>query len=48
MSKSFSNMPKIRNIWGFNPSTRVKPAKGEKIYKRSDTRRIERDGNVSY
>ena len=34
---------KIRRTWAINPVTRVKPARGEKIYKRSDTRRIERD-----
>ena len=38
-----SKMPKIRKTWGFNPRTRCKPAKGEKIYKRSQTRKIERE-----
>ena len=43
--KKKSGIPKVRKVWLINPKTRVKPVKGEKIYKRSDTRKIEREAN---
>lgn len=42
MKKEFTRS-KVRKTWAINPKTRVKPARGEKIYKRSETRKIERE-----